>query len=180
MYFASKPKFPGFPGETYSMYSYELLVFRVHHGSNGTLIISFITGHRSRIVADKEAKWHTIARKDVEPGETGEEPLYLGMHFLNRASFSLEVGSREYEKARKDQNCVVLDDGSVKAIKKIPRNYEVLLMGGHSEEEHMGSVVNVRKWNVLQADSRIGRRRELICTKIASCSSSVCRNCIHL
>ena len=51
---------------------------------------------------------------------------------------SLEVGSREYEKARKDQNCVVLDDGSVKAIKKIPRNYEVLLMGGHSEE-HMGS-----------------------------------------
>jgi len=91
---------------------------------------------------------------------------------------SLEVGSREYEKARKDQNCVVLDDGSVKAIKKIPRNYEVLLMGGHSEE-HMGSVVHVRKWNVLQADSRIGRRRELICTKIASCSS-VCRNCIHL
>ena len=58
--------------------------------------------------------------------------------FLNSACFSLEVGSWEYEKARKDQNCVVLDDGSVKAIKMIPRNHEVLLMGGHSEE-HMGS-----------------------------------------
>ena len=89
-------------------------------------------------VMNNEAKWHTIAAKDVEPGATGEEPLYLGMHYLNSACFSLEVGSREYEKARKEQNCVVLHDGSVKAIKKIPRNYEVLLMGGHSEE-HMGS-----------------------------------------
>jgi 2-polyprenyl-6-methoxyphenol hydroxylase-like FAD-dependent oxidoreductase len=47
----------------------------------------------------------------------------------------LEVGSREYEKARKDHNCVILDDGSVKAMKKIPRNYEVLLSGGDSEDD---------------------------------------------
>lgn len=94
---------------------------------------------RNRLtVINNEAKWHTVTAKDVEPGAMGEAPLYLGMHYLNSACFSLEVGSREYEKARKEQNCVVLDDGRVKATKKIPRNYEVLIMGGHSKE-HIGS-----------------------------------------
>ena len=43
---------------------------------------------------------------------------------------SFKRGSREYERAKREQNCVIGDDGSVKAVKKIPPHYELLTEDG--------------------------------------------------
>ena len=52
------------------------------------------------------------------------------MHYITSACSSFERGSREYERAKREQNCVIGDDGSVKAVKKIPPHYELLTEDG--------------------------------------------------
>ncbi len=75
-----------------------------------------------------KGKWQTVVAKKVEPERTGEQPLFLGMHYLKSATYGFEPDGREFEKASKNQNCYLLDDGSIKAMKKISPNLEMLLL----------------------------------------------------
>jgi len=74
-----------------------------------------------------KAKWQTVVAKKVKCEEMGEEALFLGMHYLKSACHGFAVGSKEHDKARKNQNCFLSNDGSVKALKKISPTVEMLL-----------------------------------------------------
>jgi hypothetical protein len=76
---------------------------------------------------NSKGKWQTVVAKKVDLEEEGGQPLYLGMHYVNSACYGYEVGSREYQKAKKSYNCSLLEDGSVIASKKICPNVELLL-----------------------------------------------------
>ena len=76
---------------------------------------------------NSKGKQQTVVGKKVDVEEEGGQPLYLGMHYLNSACYGYEVGSREYQKAKKSHNCSLLEDGSVIASKKICPNVEMLL-----------------------------------------------------
>ena len=83
------------------------------------------------VILIAKAKWQVIVAEEVGKEGTPEEcHLYLGMHYITSACSSFERGSREYEKAKREQNCVIGDDGSVKAVKKIPPHYELLTEDG--------------------------------------------------
>jgi hypothetical protein len=76
--------------------------------------------------------WQLVDPKPVakEPGS----PLYLGGHYLNSACRSFAFGSPEFHSAKKDQNCLLVEDGSIKATKKIRPGTELLT--GYSADEH--------------------------------------------
>jgi hypothetical protein len=74
---------------------------------------------------------------------TGEQPLFLGMHYLKSATYGFEPDSRKFEKASKNQNCHLLDDGSIKAMKKISPNLEMLLL--ETEEDFLSNVIKKEK-----------------------------------
>ena len=60
-------------------------------------------------ILNGECVWNSINPKPV--GQKPGEAMYLGLCFKS--------GSPEYETAKKYQNCVLVDEGSVKAFKKI-------------------------------------------------------------
>ena len=62
----------------------------------------------------------------LEEGKTETVPLFMGMHFLNNACLSFTKGSKAYQDATKDQNCEILQDGTVSATKKISPGSELL------------------------------------------------------
>jgi hypothetical protein len=75
----------------------------------------------------------------VDPKPVGNEPglpLYLGGHYLtgNSACCSFAFGSPEFHSAKKDQNCLLIEDGSIKARKKICPGTELLT--GYNFDEH--------------------------------------------
>jgi hypothetical protein len=74
-----------------------------------------------------KAKWQTVVAMKVKSEEMGEEALFFGMHYVNSACYGFALESKEYDKARKNQNCFLSIDGSVKALKKISPNVEMLL-----------------------------------------------------
>lgn len=77
---------------------------------------------------NSKGKWQTVVAKKVESERTGEQPLFLGMHYVKSATYGFEPNSREFDKVSKNQNCCLLDDGSMKALKKISPNVEILLL----------------------------------------------------
>lgn len=90
--------------------------------------------------------WQSVDPKPVreEPGE----PMYLGMHYLNNVCLCFERGSPEYESARKYQNCVLVDEGSVKAIKKIYPGTE--LFTAYSSDESMCPTARATKMEEIK------------------------------
>jgi hypothetical protein len=68
-------------------------------------------------ILNSECVWNSIDPKPV--GQKPGEAMYLGMHYINNVCLCLKSGSPEYETAKKYQNCVLVDEGSVKAFKKI-------------------------------------------------------------
>jgi hypothetical protein len=68
-------------------------------------------------VLNRDCVWNSIEPKPV--GQKPGEVMYLGMHYINNVSLCFKAGSPEYETAKKYQNCVLVDEGSVKASKKI-------------------------------------------------------------
>jgi hypothetical protein len=68
-------------------------------------------------ILNGECVWNSIDPKPV--GEKAGEAMYLGMHYINNVCLCFKSGSPEYEKAKKYQNCILVDEGSVKAFKKI-------------------------------------------------------------
>jgi hypothetical protein len=63
----------------------------------------------------------------VKTEETGEQPLFLGMHYAKSSCYGFAPESRELDKARKNQNCFLSEDGTINALKKISPNVEMLL-----------------------------------------------------
>jgi hypothetical protein len=83
-------------------------------------------------VKNKDCVWQLVDPKPVakEPGS----PLYLGGQYLNSACRSFAFGSPEFHSAKKDQNCLLVEDGSIKATKKIGPGTELLT--GYGADEH--------------------------------------------
>ena len=69
-------------------------------------------------------------------GQKPGEAMYLGMHYINNVCLCFKSGSPEYETAKKYQNCVLVDEGSVKAFKKIYPGGEPLTV--YSKDENVG------------------------------------------
>jgi hypothetical protein len=84
---------------------------------------------------NRKGEWQTVFAKKVNVEEEGGQALYLGMHYLNSVCYGYELGSREYDKAKKSHNCLLAHDGSVRASKKIPPNVELLLLKEEGERE---------------------------------------------
>jgi hypothetical protein len=75
---------------------------------------------------NSKAKWQTVKAKKVLAEDSEKQPLFFGMHYVNSACHGFVPDSREFEKAARNQNCVLLEDGSMKALKKIYPNVEIL------------------------------------------------------
>jgi hypothetical protein len=82
---------------------------------------------------NRDCVWNCIEPKPVrqKPGEA----MYLGMHYINNVCLCFQAGSPEYETAKKYQNCVLVDEGSVKALKKICPGAE--LFTAYSKDENV-------------------------------------------
>jgi hypothetical protein len=63
--------------------------------------------------------------------------LYMGMHYLNNACLTYEKGTLEYEKARKLNNCKLIDDGTIMTSAKISPGEELLSGYNRDEEKQM-------------------------------------------
>ena len=83
-------------------------------------------------ILNRDCVWHSIDPKPV--GKELGLPLYLGMHYLNNACLSFMRDTPEYESVKKNQNCMIVDEGSVKATKKIYPSMELLT--AYSSHEH--------------------------------------------
>jgi len=86
--------------------------------------------------------WNIIQplRVDNFPGI----PLYLGMHYINSACQFFKFGTKEFEAAIKNQNCMINDDGSVQTLKNITKDME-LLAGYTSVERKTGKCDKTKK-----------------------------------
>jgi hypothetical protein len=60
------------------------------------------------------------------------------MHYINSACQYFKFGSKEFEDAKKNQNCYINDDGSVQALRKIAKNVE--LLAGYSNAERKATI----------------------------------------
>jgi hypothetical protein len=74
-----------------------------------------------------------VSIRAVDDDEIQTASLYMGMHYMNNPCLTFEKGTTSYFNARKDQNCLLLEDGCVQAIRKIKPNTE-LLTGYHSDQ----------------------------------------------
>jgi hypothetical protein len=84
-------------------------------------------------ILNGECVWNSIDPKPV--GEKAGEAMYLGMHYINNVCLCFKSGSPEYETAKKYQNCILVDEGSVKAFKKICPGGE--LFTAYSKDENV-------------------------------------------
>ena len=71
--------------------------------------------------------------KSIGPDETDETCLFMGMHYMNNPCLDYQRGTPGYFKARKEINCLLLEDGCVQAIRKITPGTE-LLTGYHTDQ----------------------------------------------
>lgn len=93
-------------------------------------------------VKDNNGYWNSIQllRVDKCPGI----PLYLGLHYINSACQFFKFGTKEFEAARKHQNCMINDDGSLQTLKNITKDVE-LLAGFNSAEQKEEKCINNKK-----------------------------------
>jgi hypothetical protein len=83
-------------------------------------------------VLNRDCVWNSIKPKPV--GQKPGEVMYLGMHYINNVCLCFKAGSPEYKTAKKYQNCVLVDEGSIKALKKIYPGQE--LFTAYSKDEN--------------------------------------------
>jgi hypothetical protein len=72
---------------------------------------------------------------DVMSGLRESVPLHMGFQFVNDACRAFSPQTTEHEKAKKKQNVVFLEDGSVQATKKIAVGKELLT--GYTKDERL-------------------------------------------
>jgi hypothetical protein len=97
-----------------------------HHKDGDHAGAGTATDREGVIVRNACAKWQLIVANKLEGTDDNQQPLYLGMHYINTACLGFEKNSREYNRAQKDQNCLLLQDGRVITLKKIPPHFELL------------------------------------------------------
>ena len=86
-------------------------------------------------IRNPEAKFEIVDPKAIGNSPEDEAvPLYMGMHFINNACEDFRPGTTDYDKASKKNNCMLIEDGSVKACKKIYPRQELLC--GYLRDEH--------------------------------------------
>ena len=88
-------------------------------------------------VINRNGYWQVVAAQPVQ--EVDGQFLYMGMHYMNSACSSFRAGSNEFERAKKNQNCYLHDDGSVQTIKKISKHLELLAGYNSSERVEAGA-----------------------------------------
>ena len=96
---------------------------------------------------NKDCAWH-----HVDPKPVGTVPgllLYLGMQYMNSVHRSFVADSPEFDLARRNQNCLIYDDGTVWATKKIHPGMELLT--GYNHDVHY--VVGKRKLHIGMDDN---------------------------
>ena len=77
----------------------------------------------SIVLRNRDGIWQVVAAKPVDKQGAA---LYLGMHYIKSACHSFKHGSSKYNAAKKMENCIMLDDGSIQVKKKISKNMELL------------------------------------------------------
>ena len=87
-----------------------------------------------------------ISIRAVDEDETEDAYLYMGMHYMNNPCLTFEKGTPSYFRARKDQNCLLLEDGCVQAIRKIKPGTELLT--GYQRDQ-----IRPRKQMIVQKKS---------------------------
>jgi hypothetical protein len=83
-------------------------------------------------ILNKDCTWQNVDPKPV--GRLPGHVLYLGMHYMNSACRSFVADSPEFESAKRNQNCLIYNDGIVRATKKIHPGTELLT--GYNHDEH--------------------------------------------
>jgi hypothetical protein len=73
---------------------------------------------------DKNGCWRVISPEPVRAGMP--VPLFFGLHYMNNACETYtNESTRSLERATKMQNCELVEDGSVQAIKKLIKGVEL-------------------------------------------------------
>jgi len=76
-------------------------------------------------MVERSQKYSQVVGATSQHEERGRY-LYMGMHYMNSPCQYLMVGSKEYEKAKRCDNCTIAENGTVQTIKKIVKNVELL------------------------------------------------------
>jgi hypothetical protein len=104
-------------------------------------------------IKDRKGCTELVCTRPKPIDDNNGQFLYMGMHFMNSACQSFKAGSKEYEAAKKCQNCYILEDGSFQTTKKVIKNVE--LLAGLSREERLenGPLENISKAGNSQKSS---------------------------
>jgi hypothetical protein len=106
----------------------------------------------------------------IQPCHMTEKPgpsLYVGMHYVNSACWIYKVGSKQHRGAKKHQNCSMLEDGSICALKKIQPNVELFSNDGfnvnQSESVFHSDMHNVQFMEQIPNGLKRGVRKRRAC-----------------
>jgi hypothetical protein len=106
----------------------------------------------------------------IQPCHMTEKPgpsLYVGMHYVNSACWIYKVGSKQYKGAKKHQNCSMLEDGSICALKKIQPNVELFSNDGfnmnHCESVFQSEMYDNNIMEQMPNGSKKGTRKRRAC-----------------
>ena len=98
--------------------------------------------------------------------------LYMGMHYINNPCLDYTNGTSGYFKNRKEHNCLLMEDGCVKAIKKIKPGTELLTAytTDQQREDEDGSKKPAAKKSVVK--KLVGKKKKISSKKQAPKRSS--------
>lgn len=106
--------------------------------------ITTITSQYALPIRNNECKIEFVDPSPISHSDDGEATaLYMGMHYINNACQDYRSDTSEYRKAVKANNAILVEDGSVKAAKKIVARQEILC--GYLREEHHHTEKNGKK-----------------------------------
>jgi hypothetical protein len=109
---------------------------------------------------DKDCRFMVVdpaSIRSVDKKEIDEVALYMGMHYINNPCMSFKRGTPGYIAAAKDNNCLLLDDGCVQAIKKIKPNTE-LLTGYQRDQIYTKKCLQTSTKNTVDEDSDMDKK----------------------
>ena len=81
--------------------------------------------------------------------------MYMGMHFLNNATYSFDADTQEYQKARKKNNCMLWEDRTVMTVNRVEKG-DKFLTGYNSKEDNP----RWKEWDLPLEDNSCGETLE--------------------
>lgn len=91
-------------------------------------------------VRTRKGLWQVLAPKVVAATVEGRFPLFMGLHYMQSACQSIPKNTKEFEVAKRKQNCFLSPDGSIQCIHKIGKNTEMLIDYKTEERASKGDV----------------------------------------